>query len=100
MTKAELIDRIHKTHGKNLTKKKVAELIDAVFSELGNHLVKQRITKDGAPKFTYPGFGTFTKKKRKARQGHNPATGVTMSIPPRTSIHFRPGTDLKRRLNK
>jgi nucleoid DNA-binding protein len=52
-----------------LTKKKVAELIDAVFSELGNHLVKQRMTKNGAPKFTYPGFGTFTKKKRKALEG-------------------------------
>ena len=100
MTKADLIERIHNSHGKGLTKKKVTELIDAVFYELGNHLVQQRITKNRAPKFTYPGFGTFTKKKRKARQGRNPATGETMKIPPTISIYFRPATDLKRRLNK
>ena len=65
MTKAELIERVHKARGKELMKKQVTEIIDGVFKELGNYFVKQRVTKSGAPKFTYPGFGTFTKKKRK-----------------------------------
>ena len=67
MTKAELIERVHKARGKELTKKQVAEIIDGVFKELGDFFVKQRITKSNTPKFTYPGYGTFTKKKRKAR---------------------------------
>ena len=63
MTKAEMIERVHKARGKELTKKQVTEIIDGVFQQLGDFFVKQRLTKGGAPKFTYPGFGTFTKKR-------------------------------------
>ena len=101
MTKAELIERIRRSRGKGLTKKKIAEIVDGIFHELGNYLVKQRITKkNGAPKFTYPGFGTFTKKKRKAPVGRNPKTGELMEIPASVTVSFATGKDLRRRLNR
>lgn len=100
MTKAELIERVQKSRGKELTKKQVTEIIDGVFAELGDYFVKQRLTKGAAPKFTYPGFGTFTKKRRKARKGRNPKTGEPMKIPASVSVAFSPGQDLKQRLNK
>jgi DNA-binding protein HU-beta len=100
MTKAELIERVHKARGKELTKKQVTEIIDGVFKDLGDYFVKQRLTKGGAPKFTYPGFGTFTKKRRKARKGRNPKTGEPMKIAASVTVSFSPGQELKRRLNK
>jgi len=100
MTKAELIEAIAKKHGANLTKKALTDIVDAVFDEIGDFFVKAKLGKGGAPKFTYPGFGTFTKKKRGARKGRNPRTGEELKIAPTTSIGFAPGVQLKDRLNK
>jgi DNA-binding protein HU-beta len=100
MTKAELIERIYNARGKELTKKQVSEIIDGVFSELADYFVKARTTRGAKPKFTYPGFGTFTKKRRKARKGRNPKTGEPMKIPPSVSVSFAPGQELKQRLNR
>ena len=97
MTKAELIEKIQKKYGEDLTKKQVSTLVDGVFTELGDYFVKNR-RKTGV-KFTYPGFGTFTRKKRKARKGRNPRTGEPMKIPASVSVSFSPGQELKRRLN-
>ena len=102
MTKAELIERIYKKKGQpaNLTKKAVTEIVETVFDEISDYFVKQRVTKAAAPKFTYPGFGTFTKKKRGARKGRNPRTGEALKIPASVSVAFSPGVQLKNRLNK
>ena len=102
MTKAELIESIYKKKGlpANLTKKAVTEIVESVFEEIADYFVKQRVTKNGNPKFTYPGFGTFTKKKRGARKGRNPQTGEAIKIPASVSLSFSPGTQLKARLNK
>lgn len=42
-----------------------------------------------AGEFTIPGIGKLVKKHRKARQGRNPATGATISIPAKTVLKFR-----------
>ena len=102
MTKAELIEKIYKKKGlpANLTKKAVTEIVESVFDEVADYFVKQRITKNATPKFTYPGFGTFTKKKRGARKGRNPQTGEPLKIPASVSLGFAPGVQFKNRLNK
>ncbi len=102
MTKAELIEAIYKKKGQpaNLTKKAVTEIVESVFDEIADYFVKQRVTKNSTPKFTYPGFGTFTKKKRGARKGRNPQTGEPIKIPASVGLGFTPGTQLKGRLNK
>lgn len=102
MTKAELIESIYKKKGQpaNLTKKAVTEIVESVFTEIADFFVKQRGGKGATPKFTYPGFGTFTKKKRNARKGRNPQTGEALKIPASTSLGFSPGAQLKGRLNK
>lgn len=102
MTKAELIETIYKKKGQpaNLTKKAVTEIVESVFSEIADYFVKQRGAKGRSLKFTYPGFGTFTKRKRSARKGRNPQTGETLKIPASTSVGFSVGAQLKGRLNK
>ena len=83
MTKQELIEKVAATAGlpHDLTKKTIAVLVDAVFAELGDYFVKAKITRRDTPRFTYPGFGTFTKKRRNGRTGRNPQNGAPIEIP-------------------
>lgn len=102
MTKQELIERVYRTKGlpPDVTKKTVAMIVDAVFGEIGDYFVKAKLTRGANPKFTYPGFGTFTKRKRSERTGRNPQTGEKITIPATTTISFSPGQDLKSLLNR
>ena len=102
MTKQELIERVYRIKGlpPDVTKKTVARIVDAVFEEIGDYFVKTKMTRASSPKFTFPGFGTFTKKKRSERSGRNPQTGDPITIPATTTIAFAPGVDLKALLNK
>ena len=45
------------------------------------------------------GFGTFTPWMQKERIGRNPRTGISCTIPARTSLKFKPGKFLLRDLN-
>jgi DNA-binding protein HU-beta len=101
MTKQELIDRVYRKRGlpEGITKKAVAEIVDGVFAELGDYFIKSRVTKNHTPRFTYPGFGTFAKKKRTARTGRHPQTGKPIKIPAANTLQFNAGSELKSLLN-
>ncbi|MSP15676.1 MAG: HU family DNA-binding protein [Myxococcales bacterium] len=102
MTKVELLERVYRTKGlpPRITKKTVARVVDAVFAELGNYFVKNKVTRSAQPKFTYPGFGTFTKRKRGERSGRNLHTGEPLTIPGSVTVGFVPGIDLKQLMNR
>lgn len=92
MTKAELIEKVQNTKGvKDLTKKETALLVDAVFDSL-----KKAIKKD--KRFSYPGFGTFNVKNRKARKGRNPRTGAEIQIKASKTVTFKPAPAFKDKL--
>lgn len=87
MTKAELVAQIAKDAG--ITK---AAATTAVNSFLGN-ITKELKKKNG--KVTIIGFGTFSKIRRKARQGRNPQTGESIKIKASNTVKFKPGKKLK-----
>jgi len=90
MTKAELINRIAQANKKRgTTKTTINEVLDTCFDTLG-----KSIKKDG--RFTYPNFGTWTVRRRKARKGRNPQTGATINIPASKTIGFKPSPDFKK----
>ncbi len=91
MTKAELIEKIAKQKGikGEVTKKAVGIIVDTLFTE-----VKRSISKDG--RFAYPGFGTFEKRKRKARKGINPQTRKPIKIPATQTVASRPASALRK----
>ena len=92
MTKAEFIDQVVKASADmDLTKKAAGELIDGMFGIVG-----KAIKKDG--RFSYPGFGTFTMKKRAARKGRNPRTGSEIRIKASKTVGFKPAPGLKKSL--
>jgi integration host factor subunit beta len=46
------------------------------------------------------GFGVFSIHTRPPRLGRNPKSGERVAIPERNVPHFKPGADLKQRLNR
>ena len=46
------------------------------------------------------GFGGFSITRRAARMGRNPKTGEQVSLPSRYATHFKPGLDLRERVNQ
>lgn len=95
MTKQELVDEVcgrADAADINLTKKAAASILDDLFS-----IVSAEVASSG--RFSYPEFGTFSKKHRKARAGKNPRTGEALQIPASNSVNFKPAPSLKSRLN-
>jgi DNA-binding protein HU-beta len=88
MTKADLVERVSKDAGPTVSKKMVAHILEAVFEHLHKAIRKDK-------HFTYPGFGTFTVKKRKARTGRNPKTGEVIQIAPTRTVAFKPAPNFK-----
>ena len=46
------------------------------------------------------GFGSFSLHYRKPRMGRNPKTGATVAINENYVPHFKPGKNLKKRVNE
>ncbi|MBN1961822.1 MAG: HU family DNA-binding protein [Deltaproteobacteria bacterium] len=88
MTKADLIERVAKDIGPGLSKRMVAHVVESTFEHLHKAIRKDK-------RFTYPGFGTWTVKKRKARKGRNPKTGEIIAIAPTKTVAFKPAPHFK-----
>lgn len=91
MTKQELVDQVAKNNPWGLTKKATGEVVDAVFAG-----IRKAVKKDN--RFSYPGFGTWTIRHRKARTGRNPQTGATIKIKASKTVGFRPAKEFKKKL--
>jgi len=92
-TKQDLVDLIYtssKSDGQEgLTKKAATELLDALFGK-----ITEAIKTDA--KFTYPGFGTFEIRTRRARTGVNPRNpSEKISIPETRNVGFTASKALK-----
>jgi len=100
VTKQELIKKVAATAGVGpLNQRAVAVLVDAVFTHLAEYFVEARPSKRKTARFSYPGFGTFTKKRKSARSVRNPRTGEFLIIPETNTLVFAPGQELKAHLN-
>ncbi len=74
--------------GCDLSKKAAGEIIDSVFELIAKDIKKSK-------RFSYPDFGTFTVRKRKARTGRNPQTGEKLKIKASKTVGFKPAPTLK-----
>jgi DNA-binding protein HU-beta len=89
MTKDDLINAVVKTcKGDDLSKRLVSDVIDAAFESIGKSIKKEK-------RFSYPAFGTFTVRNRKARKGRNPQTGEEIKIKASKTVGFKPAPTLK-----
>ena len=90
MSKTELVEIIASKAG--LTKADAARALDATIEGITTGLKKQG-------KVALVGFGTFSAKKRAAREGINPLTKEPMKIPAKTVVSFKAGSKLKDSVN-
>jgi len=90
MTKVQLIESVALATGQ--TKTDIEKTIDATLERITNALVS-------GDKVDLRGLGIFESKDTKARVGRNPSTGAAIDIPASRKASFRPGKELKERLN-
>ncbi len=86
MNKEQLIERVASKTG--LSKRDANAALDAILDGITSALKK-------GEKVTLVGFGTFTVRRRKAREGRNPQTGEKIKIPARKVPAFTAGKELK-----
>ncbi|CAB4870251.1 unannotated protein [freshwater metagenome] len=90
MTKAELIEAVATKAG--VTKADAEKTLSAFFDQ-----VVAAAKKDD--KVAWPGFGSFSTSKRKARLGRNPQTGAEVKIAASTNVKFTASSTLKAAMN-
>ncbi len=91
MIKSELIDNISAkmTH---LPEKKVAKGINLILQSMSEALCE-------GERIEIRGFGSFRLRRRLPRTAHNPKTGEKVVTEEKFSPHFKPGKELKERVN-
>ena len=91
MTKSELIERIAVRQAQ-LSTKDVEVAVKCVIDQMVNGLASgQRIE--------IRGFGSFSLHYRAARVGRNPKTGEQVQLPGKYVPHFKPGKEMRDRVN-
>lgn len=91
-----------------MTKSELIELISRKQNQLShndvelavNHIVDAMITAMAAgDRIEIRGFGSFSLHYRQARLGRNPKTGETVALPDKRVPHFKPGKELRERVD-
>lgn len=85
MTKQDLVNEVAEV---GITKKQAADAVNAIFDTIKDALAK-------GEKVSLVGFGSFSVKKREAREGRNPRTGEPLEIAAKTVPVFKAGKALK-----
>jgi len=85
-TKNDLIAAV--AEGAGLTKKQAAAAVDAFIRAITDALA-------AGEKVNLIGFGSFSVRERKAREGRNPQTGEKIQIPAKKVPVFKPGKQLR-----
>jgi DNA-binding protein HU-beta len=91
MNKAELIEAA--ATKVQTTQKQTNALLNALLESIIEAVAS-------GDKVTIVGFGSFDARNRIARNGRNPKTGETMTIPAATVPHFSPGKDFREAVDK
>ena len=91
MTKSDLVQTLSEKIS-TLTKKECEVIVDTVFQNMRNALHK-------GEKIEIRGFGSFTVRVRRAKEGRNPKTGEKVFIPEKRIPFFKVGKELRELVN-
>lgn len=91
MIKSELIAQIaaRMTH---ISEQQVADGVNKILELMGDALLNNQ-------RIEIRGFGSFSLHYRPSRNAHNPKTGEKVMTQPKYSAHFKPGKELRERVN-
>ena len=92
MTKSELIERIV-SQQQQLSVIDVELAIKTIIEHMSQTLAK-------GERIEIRGFGSFSLHYREPRLGRNPKTGETVQLDGKYVPHFKPGKDMRERVNE
>jgi integration host factor subunit beta len=90
MLKSDLVEKVAKEL--NMSNDVAQLTIDAIFDAMTEALCR-------GEGIEIRGFGSFSIRNYPAREGRNPKTGETVSVPTRKKPFFKVGKELKNRVN-
>jgi len=91
MIRSELLAALAKNNP-DLRAEEVERVVDIFFEE-----ISQRLADGGRVELR--GFGAFSTRERQARKGRNPRTGEAVDVPGKRVPYFKPGKEMRQRLN-
>ena len=91
MTKSDLIEKISFSHGQ-LSYKDVELSVKTIIEQMADRL-------SSGERVEIRGFGSFSLHYRAPRLGRNPKTGERVSLRGKHVPHFKPGKELRERVN-
>jgi integration host factor subunit beta len=91
MIRSELVSAIARENP-GLRAEEVEKIVSTFFDEIG-----QKLASGGRVELR--GFGAFSTRARDPRKGRNPRTGDTVSVPGKRVPYFKPGKEMRARLN-
>ena len=91
MIRSELVTKIA-TENPGLTARDVETIVECFFDEIVAQLA-------AGGRVELRGFGTFSTRARDGRTGRNPRTGATVEIDAKRVPYFKPGKEMRDRLN-
>lgn len=91
MIRSELVSAIARENP-GLRAEEVEKIVSTFFDEIG-----QKLASGGRVELR--GFGAFSTRARDPREGRNPRTGDTVSVPGKRVPYFKPGKEMRARLN-
>lgn len=91
MIRSELLQALAKDNPE-LHSDEIEQVVDIFFEEIA-----QRLAEGGRVELR--GFGAFSTRDRDARKGRNPRTGESVNVPGKSVPYFKPGKEMRQRLN-
>ena len=91
MIKSELLQALARDNP-GLRAEEVEKVVNTFFEE-----IEQRLAQGGRVELR--GFGAFSTRERDPRQGRNPRTGASVAVPGKKVPYFKPGKEMRARLN-
>ena len=92
MIRSELLQALAQENPE-LRADEVEQVVDIFFDEIAARLAE-------GGRVELRGFGAFSTRQREARTGRNPRSGDSVSVPAKRVPYFKPGKEIRERLNK
>lgn len=91
MIRSELLQAVA-ADNPDLRPEEVEQVVTIFFDEIGKRLAE-------GGRVELRGFGAFSTRARDSRTGRNPRTGEPVDVPAKRVPYFKPGKEMRERLN-
>lgn len=91
MTKSELISQLTKSYPE-LSSRQVEDAVKEIIEQMAQQMA-------AGGRIEIRGFGSFSLHYRAPREGRNPKTGEKVQLDAKYVPHFKPGKELRERVN-